>query len=325
MLACCLILSGCTSKTTFNANDNKMTKSLEKKLNKAREYSAKGEYEKSNKLYTDILKEVNSKDISLEKENIKKYEMYITNRAYLWIEKGYLTDVEIKDFGMKIDKAINDVEKYLKKDKKDIITYDGYEKMHFMITSENQVSNVKSGVSKIHLAWVKEKASPYVHEITHIVTGPSEYRWLSEGLAVLVDDLYNPWDNIPYYQFNGEMITKEYITFMEEDIEKTNILKEVFKEANSEKKKEIQETIAKIIKDIGTNSHTVTIETNSANKNIYYCFSGSYLKYLVDKLGIENVMKIYSSNEPEVTVKEISNKSFDVWREEWINYLKSTD
>jgi len=315
---------GCKANSVVTSkNSNYVNKNLEKKVNKAREYSKQEKYEEADKIYTEILKETNNKDIRLEKEYIKKYQMTITKRAYLWTEKGYLTEDEIKDFGIKSDKGIEDVEKYLKKSSNNNISYDGYEKMHFIITSEAGISGTRSGVSKIQLSWVKEKASPYVHEITHIVAGLSKYRWLSEGLPVLVDDLYNPWDNYPNYEFDGEEVAKDYIIWSEEGIEKTKILKNIYNGVNLERQKEIHQDISKILKDIGSTSHTVAIDDNSAERNIYYCFAGSYMKYLVKKLGIENVMKVYSSNEPEITVKEVSNKSFDTWREEWINYLKS--
>jgi len=315
---------GCKANSVVTSRDaNNINKKLEKKINKAREYCKQEKYEEADKIYTEILKETNNKDIRLEKEYIKKYQMTLTKRAYLWTEKGYLTEDEIKDLGIKIDKGIEDVENYLKKSNNNNISYDGYEKMHFIITSEAGISSARSGVSKIQLFWVKEKASPYVHETTHIVAGRSKYRWLTEGLAVLIDDLYNPWDNFPNFQFEGEQIAKDYIIWSEEGIEKTKILKDIYKEVNLEKQKEIHQAISKILKDIGSTSHTVAIDDNSTERNIYYCFAGSYMKYLVEKLGIEKVMKVYSSNEPEITVKEVSNKSFDAWREEWINYLKS--
>jgi hypothetical protein len=55
----------------------------------------------------------------------------------------------------------------------------------------------------------------------------------------------------------------------------------------------------------------------------FYSLSGSFVRYLIQKIGKSNFMKCYSNSDFKSSVFIVTQKTFDDWKKEWLNYLQA--
>jgi hypothetical protein len=246
----------------------------------------------------------------LRKDGVK----YETKRAVLWVEKGGLTEQEIKEFAALVNQGIFDVEKYtgIKFDKK----YYQTEKMEYFINSKPGISRgslERKPFIYLPLVRVKEKKAPYLHETAHKIAYKSiEALWLQEGYASFVQTAvagrYGGYDASP---FNPE---KADIDQLARNLLKTEISK-------------------KMLPLIGLNG--TPAKMNAEQKEIYrpifedrrvtaaafYNLSTSFVKFLVAELGIKKLQKAFESADTNAEILKITGKNVNDWKADWLKSL----
>lgn len=200
------------------------------------------------------------------------------NNVKIFIEKDYLTKMEMASFVIKIERGISRVKKYLGED-----NIKSKKKVQIHLKAGDFVSSGHGGV--ITLAHVKEKKDPYIHELVHIIAGVGKGGWwLREGFAVyldvaLEDRLFTNWEDDLHELSKFYMESGEY----------------------------------KEILGIGRRYDYVhfgkTTETD-------YIFSGSLVKFIIENYGKEYFFKLYNEENSKFFLREEGKNILEEWKDE---------
>jgi len=227
-----------------------------------------------------------------------KYEIsYSTERAQLWVEKNYMSDKEIAQLGASINEGIKISEDYLGTSFEKEYGYKG--KITYYIKSGNYISHVYGGYDQnqylkpiVFLSYSKEKKTPYLHETVHILSPGFSSLWVREGLAVYLNDKLGGYSSFPNYGKDIDLSAIEYLT-----IPKNQLL------------------------HVGENGIPKIFQNNEERKE-FYILSGSFVKYIENKIGIQKLMIIYKATDTQKAFQEVTQKSIEDWKKDWIGYLE---
>ncbi len=214
-----------------------------------------------------------SEDIAIIDDNNSSYNTILTNQAKIYIEKDYLNVEEMKDIAIRVETGINRVKEYLG------VNFDYNKKPipYFIKGGEFVSCNTNGG---IFLSYVKQKQSPYIHETVHAIAKMCESTWLSEGLAVYLNDKLGGEHVFPNQGRNINRISKVLIT-------NKQIVDVLTVNGNA---------------DPGLNLTPEGLRIRRA----FYISSGSLVEYIETTYGKEKLLKIYYYHGiPKVTGKTL--------------------
>jgi len=136
-------------------------------------------------------------------------------------------------------------------------------------------------------------ASMYNHETVHIFSMNCTSTWLLEGLAVHLADTLGAEKLWPNYSENLHQHAKNFIN-------STSYSKAIFY--------------------IGLSGY-YNVDPATSVGEAFYTLSGSFVRYLIRNIGKTNFMKCYSSGNFQSSLYTATQKTFNDWEKEWINYL----
>lgn len=250
----------------------------------------------------------------LRKEGVK-YEM---KRAIIWVEKDSLTQAEIEEFGKLANQGIIDIEKYsgIKFDKKHFKA----DKIEYFLSSKAGISHVSienKPFIYIRPIRVKEKKTMYLHETTHIIgwKNPNSL-WLQEGfpsyIQTYVSSHYSGYLGSP---FNPES-------------------KPIDELARNHLKEEISKKVLPLIGRNGAPSdfnenfnyeewkiYSFIFEDRQVAAPAFYNLSESFVKFLVEKIGMKKMRKIVEAQDTRAGIEKVTGKNVDEWKAEWLKSL----
>jgi hypothetical protein len=226
--------------------------------------------------------------------DISKFSVINENKhSRLRIIPNYMNDAELKKLGANVDTMINRICTYLNTNIEK--EYNGFKgKVSYFI--EPGIIPRCYGGSSIPIVSITNDASlasMYEHETVHIFSMNTTSTWLIEGLAVHTADTLSVEKLWPNYSENLHKHAKRFIN---------NIF---YKDA---------------LNYIGVNGF-YGVDPTTYTGEAFYTLSGSFIRYLIQKLGKSNFMKCYSSADFKSALYLASQKSFDDWEKEWLNYL----
>jgi hypothetical protein len=233
-------------------------------------------------------------DSILEGFKLDSYKcVYLSEGTVVWVVKSQAPEEYIAE-GKKSEEAIRKLEKYLNTSIRD--NFNGEEKVHFFYGSTGAAFTPLAHYTKpvIFMPTSSDYYSfhAYMHELTHVLTLRSQdayyYGWAVEGLAVYLNDKLGGGASYPNFGEDIDQMASKYLN-------NTDTLEKIGDE------KYYQYTI-----DDG-----------------FYSLSGSFIKYMVEKIGIEPFMKIYHDADMQKAMKEVTKKNIQEWKSEWISYLSS--
>jgi arsenate reductase-like glutaredoxin family protein len=232
---------------------------------------------------------VYAKSSYINSYKVKQDEILIsTNHAEIHVEKNYLTKEEIYKIAQKIEEGIVKVKKYLGEKYLNFNLQE--DKIKYFIKSGNFASVSTCSSGRVKLSYVKEKRSPYLHETVHVIANKySKYTdtWLSEGLAVYLNDHLGGDPTHLNIEDNLDLLSSKIIK-------------------------------SKKYKDVIHYFPTAFYPTYKQRK-AFYILAGSFVKFIKNKYGKENLLKIYNS----VEVQDVTNRSLKQIKKDWLDYLKS--
>lgn len=237
-----------------------------------------------------------SKDLNLIASLKSDAEKYSSDRSILWVERGYLSKEEANLLQQKIDKAIAEIENLLgmhfdktayKKDKIEYFVHSRREASHTITTYHPR----KYMFPVVFLSFAAEKRAPYVHETVHIIAWDWNTLWLKEGLAVFLNDKLGGYPAFPNFGADIDELATSKLTHKYP------------------------------LRLIGQNG--VPKFSSRLERELFYVFSGSFVKYLFQHIGIDTLMKIYMSGDTQKAVVEKTGKSLDMWKKDWIDSLRA--
>ncbi|MGI8811543.1 MAG: hypothetical protein ACR2IH_03325 [Pyrinomonadaceae bacterium] len=239
-----------------------------------------------------------------------KYEM---KRAVVWAEKDSLTQDEIKEFSSLVNQGIIGIEKYLsvKVDKKHYRA----KKIEYFISSKAGISHTSSEDKPfvyIRPIKVKDKQAPYIHETTHVIAWKTESLWLSEGFAshvqTYVSKHYGGYGGYPFNPENKDIDQLAKIILKVEISKKVlpliglNGLPYSFNEEQSK-------------------MASIVFEDRKVAAPAFYNLSESFVKFLVEKVGMKKLRKIYEAADSQASILKLTGKIVDEWKTDWLKSL----
>jgi len=221
---------------------------------------------------------------------------HTTERAILWVEKGYLSNREIRDFGSVVDRGIVRAEAYLRRpfDRE----HHGENRIHYFIRGGRFASHVYGGYHQrryrrpvVFLSFVKEGKAPYLHETVHILAWDFHALWIREGLAVYLNDKLGGYRAFPNFGRDIDECAKEYIT----------------------------DTWGGTLALIGKDG--IPTFSTPEERRTFYVFSGSFVKFLDGEFGTEKLMSIYRTKKVSKTFRDLTGKDMKNWKQAWLKGL----
>lgn len=129
--------------------------------------------------------------------------------------------------------------------------------------------------------------------MTHLLT-PQHSDWVFEGLAVYVNDKWGGEGGFPNYGEDVDPLARYYL-------DRTDILARIGDETYYPSRADLRTSVGEG----------------------FYILSGSFVKYLVEKTGIEKFLQIYNAPNMPEGLKTVTHKPLEEWKIEWIGYVAS--
>ena len=117
----------------------------------------------------------------------------------------------------------------------------------------------------IFLTFASEKKAPFVHETVHIIAWDWHTLWLKEGLAIFLKDKLGGYPSFPNFGKDIDKLARGNLRY------------------------------SSITEKIGQDG--ITSFSNRAEREIFYIISGSFVKFIYENIGIENLMEILQEKE----------------------------
>lgn len=220
--------------------------------------------------------------------------VYISELTVVWVVKVLESEKYMAE-GKKIDGALGKLETYLARSLSD--SFKAGEKVHFFYGSTDAAFTAGKSYAR-PVIFMPSASDPYsfhnyAHELTHLLT-PQHSDWVSEGLAVTMNDIYGE-GGFPNFGQNTDQLSLAYLNR------------------------------ADILEHIGDETYYPTrADLRTSVGQGFYMLSGSFVKYIIEKAGIEIFMQAYSAPNMQQGLEKTTKKTLQEWKTEWAGYLSSS-
>lgn len=235
---------------------------------------------------------------------------YEGRRAVVIAEQGLLTQQELIEYGILVNKGVDHIERYLgiKFDDK----HYGNKRLNYFISNDLKHSYFSGRQSRQPFAFlegprVKEKTDPYLHETAHAILGETGSSWLAEGLANYVSSYVSEhFDGYDHKVFGnrGNRGVDKHVKELLADRNNALMLKKIFAEL-----------------EYFDFSEFANDDQIQGFRNVAYPVSHSFVKFLIKKIGLGKVKKIYLRKDTDRAIDEVTGKNKDGWIKAWLNHL----
>ncbi len=221
-------------------------------------------------------------------ETANYQRVYMGEKAVVWV-LATEESVVYEEQGQAIEEGILKVEDYFKTtfEKR----FDGEKKIYFFYGATDiariLVPMYDRPVVLMPLRNDRNSFRAYVHESVHLITGYKRYLWLEEGLAVYLNDYLGGGENFPNSGYDIDQLARRY----------------------GEAKP--------VIEWIGA-GYNPQINVKTSNGRLFYIYSGSFVKYLVENMGRESFLEFFNQNDVLTAIKNATSKDIAQWKREWI-------
>lgn len=208
----------------------------------------------------------------------------VGERVIVWTSPAW-TDAERTALAATLDRTVIHVEKILGRR----FAADGYGQAHieyYLLDADDKPSHVHGGYSHaagskpyVFLAGYKTGESPYVHETAHILAGDFGSLLLREGLATYAHLASGAGRMRPLVKFG----VSDFATL-------DAAVKTLFR--NPEQRQRITSWVQNPAKHVAF--------TDNRDRALFYAASASLVAFLVDELGMETFMRLYTQPTPNI-------------------------
>lgn len=233
---------------------------------------------------------------------IKKHGIkYEFSRSIMWVENDYMDEKAVKEMGALIDKGIKDIEAYTN------IPYDrsrySSEKICYYVKSGRFSSHISEGnilrrKPNLILATSLMKTAPYLVLTAKLIAWNCNTYWLKEGLALYLNEKLNGWPVWPNFGLKADKKALEY-----------------FSEGSP-----VKYFALELYKKIGENALP---QLEYGEYELFVVLSASFVGYLDENLGTDQLMAIYKAEDPKQTLFRLSGKNMDKWKDDWLKHISS--
>lgn len=219
--------------------------------------------------------------------------VYVGEKAVVWVLSSEQPEAYAEQ-GKAIEEGISKVEYYFKTTIGE--RFKGEKKIHFLYGATD-VAHVlvpvyDRPVVLMPLKYDQYSFRSYVHETVHLFSGCKHFRWLEEGLAVYLNDKLGGGGNFPNDGYDIDRLARLY----------------------GEEKP--------VIEWVGAGyNHQIDVKTYDGK--LFYVYSGSFVKYLVENMGIDFFLEALSQDDVLKAIKSETNKDIAQWKKEWVELVLS--
>jgi hypothetical protein len=223
-----------------------------------------------------------------------------TERATLYVEDGALSPSEAERFARLLDQGIADVEAYLRPAapgglREGRIVYRVAADLPYSMTRGRNVSLLAERV--------RTDSAPYLHETVHVLLpAPNRSLWLSEGFASFVEshvsETMGGYDAHVFSRTGNRGVDGEAARWLS------------------------RERGRDVLPYVGVPGEPPEMESERRRVAApFYVVSQSFTKFLVERLGLAQVVALVSSRDPEGELARASGRSVDTWKAEWLSAI----
>jgi len=219
--------------------------------------------------------------------------VYMGEKAVIWVLSTEEPEAYAEQ-GKAIEEGVNKVEDYFKTTLGK--RFPGEKKIYFFYGATD-IAHVLVPVYDRPVVLMPLKNDPnsfrsYVHETVHLFSGCKHYLWLEEGLAVYLNDKLGGGEIFPNFGYDIDRLARRY----------------------GEEKP--------VIEWIGA-GYDPQINVKTYNGRLFYIYSGSFVKYLIENMGTDSFLESFSQDDVLNAIKNATNKDIAQWKKEWVGSILS--
>jgi hypothetical protein len=218
-------------------------------------------------------------------------------RATLYFEDGALAPAERARFSRLVDQGVRDVESYLRPAAGAGGLREG--RIVYRIGHEMPYATTRGRTVFLPVERVRSDNAPYLHETVHVlVRTPHRSVWLSEGFASYVESYVSEhlggYDSRVFTRTGNRGVDREASRWLADDRGRA------------------------VLPYVGAPGEPPSMEWDRSQVAApFYVISHSFAKFLVERLGLPQVMALVSSHDPEGTLARDSGRAAEAWKAEW--------
>ncbi len=219
-------------------------------------------------------------------------------RAVVDFDPDGLSEAERERFARLADQGVADLERLLAKH---LGSPPGrQDRVRFMVRARVAMSRTFGRTVQLPLHRVRDRRAPYLHETVHALL-PTSHRsaWLSEGLACYLES----WVAANVGGYDAHVFTRAG------DREIHDAARRYARTAAGRA----------VLPWVGARGEPPGMsEDRETVARPFYVLAHSFTKYLVDRLGLDAVLRLAVERDPESALQRQSGRSSEQWRAEWI-------
>lgn len=221
-----------------------------------------------------------------------------TKRAVLHFDSQGLTPEQRKEFAGLVDQGIRHVQSFLKLGSRK-------EKLEFFISARVRISHTNYEGIFLPMQRVADRNAPYLHETAHaLIPGDTRSIWLMEGFASYVESHVSE----KYGGYAGHVFVLGRSS-------------EIDREAQNHLETEGGKRAVTYIAAHGVPRGFYYDRQRVAAP--YYVLSHSFIKHLVEKTGLKQVLALHRPEDAVAALEETTGKSGELWRSEWLASIET--
>lgn len=190
-----------------------------------------------------------------------------------------LTPAEIEEIKQEVRTALNSISQILG------IEYRQTTKIRIV---DKGICYANDGIISLSISHIKDKSSPIIHEVTHILANHKYNSFYSEGLAVYFQERFGESYGFPNFSSSLDALVKNY---------KDQLL-----------------PISKL-----HNDNDIFEMIGTEQRKIAYIEAGSFINFLVEKYGEKKLAAL--NNSSSLNYKIIYGKEINALEAEWKNHI----
>lgn len=236
-----------------------------------------------------------------------------TPRLVLWADPQALTREEAEAFAVELAAGLAAIEA-LVGETVDAAHYGG-DVVHVFVSGGITVSHVYAGYLHqdypfpylyLNAQRVRNRAAPYLHELTHIVLWRFGSHSLREGFASYVEGRL-AGEGVGYYS----------------GVFGPGPRAEVDAEAAAVLAGELGATVLPWIGTTGDTPRSVTSTSKPESRAAFYLLTRSFVQHLLDEVAMPVFIELYRAEDTEAAYVELTGRSLEQWRDAWQQSLQA--
>jgi hypothetical protein len=228
---------------------------------------------------------------------------YESGRAILEVEDDSLPPEAAQRFCRQLGQGISDIESYLRPSAAGLL-YEG--PIVYRVGESVGFSTTRGRTVVLMAERVRAGSAPYLHETVHVlVRSPNRAVWLREGFASYVESYVaehiGGYDSHVFSRGGNRTVDREAAVWLG------------------------RENGRSVLPYVGTLGEPPRMEDDRRGVAApFYVLSQSFTKFLVERVGLAQVLGLLSSSDPATELRRGSGRTPEDWKADWLRSIGAT-